>query len=113
MQEPGLVRNEDVDREQSARLRKQWKEFLAQVKAEHGPQVVAALNAVRGRSVSGGVAALYFGSNEFSRNKCLLQANPLAIVVAEHLGAPAITWNCSRANRSADNRDAGTLAAAG
>jgi hypothetical protein len=90
-QEPGAPHSEEIDAEQAARLRAHWKEFLAQVKAEHGPQLVAALNAVRGCAVDSGAVTLYFGSNEFSRNLCRQQAQDVAANLAAFLAVKAVT----------------------
>jgi hypothetical protein len=90
-QEPAPARNEEFDREQAARLRTHWKEFLAQVKAAHGPQLAAALNAVRGFAVDGSAVTMYFGSNEFSRNLCRQQTQDVAAGLAEFLAADAVT----------------------
>jgi 3'-5' exonuclease len=90
-QEPGAPHGEEKDAEQAARLQAHWKEFLAQIKAEHGPQLVAALNAVRGFAVDSGAVTLYFGSNEFSRNLCRQQAQVVAAHLAAFLALKAVT----------------------
>ena len=90
-QEATPARNEEFDRTQAARLRSRWKEFLGQVKAAHGPQLAAALNAVRGFAVEGSAVTMYFGSNEFSRNLCRQQAQDVAAGLAEFLAADAVT----------------------
>lgn len=77
-----------LDADAARRLHARWKEFLAAVKAQCGPQVQAALNAVRDTAVSDQVVAFAFGNNEFSRN---LVAQPeaqakVAAVLAKFLG---------------------------
>ena len=57
-----------LDAEAARRLQARWKEFMAQVKAQCGPNLPAALQAVRDIAVSDQSVALAFGNNEFSRN---------------------------------------------
>jgi DNA polymerase-3 subunit gamma/tau len=69
-----------IDAEAARLLRARWKEFLAAVKAQCGPNLPAALQAVRDMAVSDRAVAFAFGNNDFSRG---LVAKP------EHL--PAVT----------------------
>jgi DNA polymerase-3 subunit gamma/tau len=57
-----------LDLEAARRLQGRWKEFIALVKAQCGPNLPAALQAVRDIAVTDQVVALAFGNNEFSRN---------------------------------------------
>lgn len=77
--------------EKAVQLRERWKEFLAKIKAEHGPNLPAALHAVRGITVSGQTMGLYFGGNEFSRNMCLKHGDLLTAEAAGFLGETGLT----------------------
>jgi DNA polymerase-3 subunit gamma/tau len=57
-----------LDIEAARRLQARWKEFSALVKAQCGPNLPAALQAVKDIAVSDQAVALAFGNNEFSRN---------------------------------------------
>jgi DNA polymerase III subunit gamma/tau len=57
-----------LDAEAARRLQSRWKEFMAQIKAQCGPNLPAALQAVRDIAVSDQSVALAFGNNDFSRN---------------------------------------------
>ena len=76
----------EIPAEQATRLRERWKEFQVKIKAKHGPNLPAALQAVRGITVSGRTMGFYFGSNEFSRDMCLKYCDLLEAETAEFLG---------------------------
>jgi predicted PolB exonuclease-like 3'-5' exonuclease len=82
---PALLRPE-----RAQQIRGQWKLFMGKVKAEHGPNLAAALQAVRNITVSGRTLTLYFGSNEFSRNMCLKHGDLLAATIGSFLEEPGL-----------------------
>ncbi len=84
-----------VDAEAARRLHARWKEFMAQVKAQCGPNLPAALQAVRDIAVSDQSVALAFGNNEFSRNMVAKPENlpSVSAILSTFLGHQ-ITLEC-------------------
>jgi DNA polymerase-3 subunit gamma/tau len=76
---PAHVEPVTLDPEAARRLQARWKEFLALVKAQCGPHLTAALQAVRDIAVSEQAVALAFGNNEFSRNMVVKPENQSSV----------------------------------
>jgi DNA polymerase-3 subunit gamma/tau len=81
-----------LDAEAARRLQARWKEFMALVKAQCGPNLPAALQAVRDIAVSEQAVALAFGNNDFSRS---MVAKPehlptVTAVLSTFLGRPVV-----------------------
>ncbi len=90
-----------LDAEAARRLQSRWKEFMAQVKAQCGPNLPAALQAVRDIAVSDQSVALAFGNNEFSRNMVAKPENlpSVAAILSAFLGHQ-VTLECQLGDKA-------------
>ncbi len=79
-----------LDHAAAQKLQKQWKQFTAQVREQHGMQVWGALNSVRDIAVSADSVALAFGNNSFSRDIIVRPDihGKVAAMLSDFLGRP-------------------------
>jgi DNA polymerase III subunit gamma/tau len=84
-----------LDIEAARRLQARWKEFMALVKAQCGPNLPAALQAVRDIAVSDQSVALAFGNNDFSRNMVAKPENlPSVVAILSTFLGHQVTLEC-------------------
>jgi hypothetical protein len=102
-----------LDPEAARRLHARWKEFLALVKAQCGPHLTAALQAVRDIAVSDQAVALAFGNNEFSRNMVVKPENlpSVTAILSTFLGRQ-VTLECQSGEKAALSGRLSSVAAA-
>ena len=86
----GEVAPPPLDKAAAQRLRSQWKTFQAQVKAQLGMKVWAALNSVKDIAVSDNAVAFAFGNNAFAQQmlSALENQSKVAAILGEILGRP-------------------------